>query len=242
MKRDNINISHSTLSLMVELAIFQVVTLFIGMTGLIYNRAMFFGKMGGMKLLIIFGVSMNLLLIGIIMLAMFKPQLLLRLADSLIDLLNRVGILKEKAKYINSIEKYVREFGECALLIKERPSIILKVGVTTIIQLVLKYSIPFWVYKGFGFTGISIINMILIQAILSIAVSSLPLPGAVGASERSFLILYKTVFPQTIINSAALISRGVGFYAIVMLSGVVAIIGSMTVNKIKRVKVRKLAY
>ena len=59
------------------------------------------------------------------------------------------------------------------------------------------------------------------QAVLFISVSALPLPGAVGVSESGFMIIYKTLFPANILSSAMLISRGISFYLLILVSGLI---------------------
>lgn len=81
------------------------------------------------------------------------------------------------------------------------------------------YSVVFWVYKSFGLSEFSFFSIISLQSILSIAVLSLPLPGAVGVSEGSFMILFKTLFPVSILTSAMILNRGISFYIFLIISG-----------------------
>ena len=66
-----------------------------------------------------------------------------------------------------------------------------------------------------------------LQAVLHISVSSLPLPGAVGASEGAFLLLFRSVFPAAALHDAMLLSRGVSFYLFVALSGLYIAVWSL---------------
>ena len=47
------------------------------------------------------------------------------------------------------------------------------------------------------------------------------LTGVVGVSEGGFIALFKNIYPQTMINGAMLLSRGVNFYLFVIVSGFV---------------------
>lgn len=56
---------------------------------------------------------------------------------------------------------------------------------------------------------------------LHITVAALPLPGAVGVSESAFLVLYQMLYSKGMIGSALLMSRGISFYLLLILCGVV---------------------
>jgi len=70
-----------------------------------------------------------------------------------------------------------------------------------------------------GLSGYSVLDMIALQAVLVVAVSSLPLPGAVGASESVFLQLSVGIFTAALAPAGVLLSRGISFYAMLLLSG-----------------------
>ena len=81
------------------------------------------------------------------------------------------------------------------------------------------YSVPFLVYKGFGLGDFNVLEVIALQAVLYVAVSALPLPGALGVSESAFMILFRTMFPAGILSSAMVLSRGISFYLFVLVTG-----------------------
>ena len=62
---------------------------------------------------------------------------------------------------------------------------------------------------------------IALQALLFVSVSAIPTPGAVGVSEGGFLVLQRVLFPDKVIGSAMLLSRGISFYIPLAVSGTV---------------------
>ena len=73
------------------------------------------------------------------------------------------------------------------------------------------------------------------EAVLYISVASLPLPGAMGASEGGFMIMFKILFPATILSSAMLLSRGISFYLSLILSAIFIMIYTIIIN-IKKIR------
>ena len=71
-------------------------------------------------------------------------------------------------------------------LLKRNKKILFKIILTTIVQIVLYHSIPYIIYLSFGLNEANFLQFLSLQAVLYISVSSIPLPGAVGASEIRF--------------------------------------------------------
>lgn len=233
MKKDKISISHSTLALLVELVVFQFITLIIGLIGIALYGSELVMRHKSFYLLAILGVLLNITIICILLLAMFKSKILISISDFILRILVKFKMVKDENKLIDARDNYIKEFSECAILIRKYPLAIVSIVVVTTIQLVVKYTVPFWVYKGFGFHGYTIVQFILMQGILSLTVSSLPLPGAVGVSEGGFTLLFASLFPKRLINTAALVSRGLSFYLLVVTSGIIALSSLFLANRNK---------
>ncbi len=52
----------------------------------------------------------------------------------------------------------------------------------------------------------------LLQAVISVSVDMLPLPGGMGISETLFLKIFRPVFGSTLLLPAMVLSRGLGYY------------------------------
>lgn len=81
------------------------------------------------------------------------------------------------------------------------------------------YSIPYIAYRGFGFDHLSLFSVLFMQAVLYLSVSIVPLPGAAGVSEGSFVLLFRQLFPANAVAPTMLFSRGISFYFLLILSG-----------------------
>ena len=87
------------------------------------------------------------------------------------------------------------------------------------------------VYRSFGLNEQSLLTMILLQAAISVSVDMLPLPGGMGISERLFLQIFAPLFGSTALTlSGMLLSRGISYYMLVILSGIITIITHLTVK------------
>ena len=67
-------------------------------------------------------------------------------------------------------------------------------------------------------------EFLAVQAILSLAVTAVPLPGSVGASEGSFMLLYSGMVAADNVFPMMMLSRGISFYGFLAISGAVTLI------------------
>ena len=140
----------------------------------------------------------------------------------------KADVLKEK------VDSVIDDYKECAMYIVKNKGIMVKTFITKCIQIFALHSIPYWIYRSFGFNEYSIFVFIGVQAVLFISVSALPLPGSVGVSESGFLTLFKLLFPVTVLNEAMLLSRGVSFYLFVFLCGMFILVKYASDTRAKR--------
>ncbi len=232
MNKDKVSISHSALALLIQLLSFQFMTLVLALIGFAFNYDILLHNIGNIKYLMFLGITINIVIQGFLIIMIFSKKLALKLINWICNLLTKLHIKSAsniKQKALNSLEEY----HDCAIYLKGNKLMIIKIFLTTLIQLSLYHSIPFFVYKAFNLNEYSIFTFILLQAVLYISVASLPLPGAMGASEGSFMIIFKLLFPASLLGSAMILSRGISFYLFVFLSAIL-IFGFIIFDKVKK--------
>ena len=89
----------------------------------------------------------------------------------------------------------------------------------TFLQLTALYAVPYVVYLGFGLRAHSLFQLLGAQALVSMAVGSLPLPGAVGVAEGCALKTFTLFFGPALAAPAVVVARGISFYSFLLLSG-----------------------
>ena len=222
MKKDNVDISHSSLVLLVELASFQFVTIVIALLAFIGNYKFIITLNPAIKVLIWVGIISNTIVFLFIVLAIFSKKFISKTIELIFKLVSRVKFINLN-KLIKNIDEEINQYQEGAKFIKENKMVIVKVILTTFAQICFNYSFTFFVYKAFNLSTYSFLTVFSLQSILFISVSAIPLPGSVGSSESSFLTLFKTLFPVSTLSSAMLLSRGISFYLFVIISGIVVL-------------------
>lgn len=218
MHRDKIDVSHSALALMFELLSFVSVTVGMALVGFIYQRETITESMGNLKYLLLIGVALNVIVLLLLNMAIFSKKAITRLASTVVRLIRTFN--KEKAEMLSiKLTDQIEEYRNSAQYFKQNKSIFAKTLMTTLIQMTVMYSIPYLIYLSFGLSQFGFAEAIAMQSVLYVAVSALPLPGALGVSESGFMILFRTMFPVNLLGSAMVLSRGISFYLFVLIGG-----------------------
>lgn len=182
MKKDKLPIGHSALALLTEFSSFQFVTVMMALIGFITNYNFIQNSVGNIKYLLLIGVSINVAILVIILLTIFSNKIihiLLNVTCKVLEKLHYKKVISFKEKCLEQIQEYKAG----SRLLRENKKVLAKIILTTIIQIVLYHSIPYAIYLAFGLNEASFLQFLSLQSVLYISVSSIPLPGAVGASE-----------------------------------------------------------
>lgn len=219
MKKDGLQVGQSALAILTEFSSFQFVTVIMALIGFITNYKFIEDSIGNIKYFLLIGVIINTAILMGIMLTVFSKKLIIRLVEIVCKVLCKIHYKKVEEFRMKCFEQ-IKEYKTGARLLIEHPKVLLKIVLTTMIQVILYHSIPYVIYLAFGLYGANFFRFLAVQSVLYISVSSIPLPGAVGVSEGGFMAIYKLLFPLELLSSAMILSRGISFYLFVIVSGI----------------------
>lgn len=223
MRKDGIPTAHGTLNMMLLAVCYQVAILLYGVVTLIVSPDLLETMGGGLGLLLLYGGGVMIALTAGMLCLMFLPNAARKLSGGVLALLVRIRIIKDRAAAQEKLDGQMAEYRRGADCLKKNPALALALLATTVVQLTALFAVPFVVYKGFGLSGHGAWEIIGMQALITLATSSLPLPGAVGASEGAFVRGFQTIFGAAMVTPAVLVSRGISFYAFLLISALVTL-------------------
>lgn len=223
MSRDRIPAAHGALNMMLIAVCYQAVVIAYALAAALTHFDLVQNLGGGLGLLLLYGVVVNGGLTAGMLSLMFLPNAARRLTGGLLKLLVKARIIRNEDKARQRLEKQMEEYHKGAECVKQNPGMMLGLVLITVVQLTALFSVPVAVYYAFGLSGSSPVEIIATQAMVTLAVANLPLPGAVGASEGGFVTAMALFFGSGLVTPAVLVSRGISFYAFLVLSAVVAL-------------------
>lgn len=223
MARDRLSASRTTLVLFMTNITFQLAMVLVSLVAFILRVGDIMQDNGTLIIFFILGLSINFFAFLILVGVLFWESFMNKMVMGIINLLSKLHIIKHTDQTLGKVHKYMSNFKAGVELIKTHKLKFLAILGLTVVQLLLYDVVPFFVYKAFGLTGYSWLDILAVNAVLYVSVSFIPLPGAVGVSESGFSLLYRTMFGATLIVPAMLLSRFINFYTILILTGVVSV-------------------
>ena len=230
MTKDGISAGHGTLALLVQLCGVQISMMTLGIIGMFFNAHLLSGPL---LTLVIIGLLVNGVALLVMLIATFSPKLTRKIVNGVIRFLKKVGF-----KHIDSkrkeIDKNLDQYAKGSAYVKKHKKEFWLCILRTFIQFSLYFSVPYFIYKAFGLSGYSFFQIFAMESLIFMATSALPIPGAIGASEATFLDLFGPVFGAELLRSATLLNRGVTFYGLVFFSMVVVFINNLFASRKER--------
>lgn len=211
-KKEDISIGNGTAVLVAKFLLFQIsVTLYsLGLWVVRFNYLDH--KLSMAKSFVFTGLVLNSIGLTLIVLLAFKPNQLEKLIKKILLLLEKIKIIKNSQNKIDKADKIISDYEKGIHYLKEDFWYTFKMFLYSFVQLTVFFSITFFIYKSLGLSGTSILDIITLQALLYMAVSFIPIPGTIGASEIGFSMIFISAFSTKFVPVALILWRGISYY------------------------------
>lgn len=236
MSKDGIPVAHGALNMMLIASCYQVAALIWGLGAWLCFPSIREVANDELGILLLYGAVMMILLTLGMMTFMFLPGPARKICKAVLKLGSKLRIVRNREAAEARLETLLQEYGSGADCVKRNPGLTLRVLLLCLVQQGLLFSVPWTVYLAFGLKGTSWIQMAALQALLTLAVCNLPLPGAVGPAEGGFVKAFGVVFGEALVTPAMLVSRGISFYAFLLISFGVSIAVHLRIRREGRAK------
>ena len=104
--------------------------------------------------------------------------------------------------------------------------------VTFMMILVFAPGLAKWImeYRALGLHEYGILTVTILQAVISVSVDMLPLPGGMGISETLYMVMFVPVFGPLLLPSM-LLSRGISYYGQMLISALMTCVAHLTIGR-----------
>lgn len=160
----------------------------------------------------ILGFVLNILAIVVVIIAGIKKSVITFFTTPIIKLLGKIHIFKNPDQTIDKLDKSIDNFRKQFLYMNSEKKMVIEMFIVAVIQSFAYYSITYMVYRAFGNSGITIFQIIPLQAFLLLIMTFVPTPGSELGAEGGFYLLFQSVFKQGTINMSILFWRLYTFY------------------------------
>lgn len=212
MIEDGIPAGSSGSILMVKFIIHEVILTLFSLLVLIFKFSYFNSRIPHFLYFCIFGFLLNTSIIFFALFFLSSNKLSRKFLDVILKLLNKIRIVKDVEEVHKRFEKELISFHENSVFIAKHMGMCILASVLTFIQWTAYYSIPYFIYRSFGFNETDIITMVAAHVFLTMFMSCIPLPGAEGGAEGGFYLIFGLFFKSDTILSAIFIWRIIIYY------------------------------
>lgn len=219
MKKEKIPIPVSTVILMIVTITYKLVLVVVGLGILFFGRGFQTQYLTGILPVFYLGIALNVFCVTFMIILVFHPSLAKRMMVRGLKLLEHLHFMKRKEARLERLEASMDMYNETAAFMRKHKILIANVFLITFGQRVALFAVTWFVCLAFSVSGQSAVTVILLQAVISVSVDMLPLPGGMGISETLFLAIFPPVFGELLLP-AMVLSRGLGYYSELLISAV----------------------
>ena len=230
MKKEKISIPVSTVILMIVTITYKLVLVVIGIGIAIFGRGFLHKYLEGILPVFYLGLALNIFCVTFMTILVFHPLLAKAIMVKGMKLLERLHLVKKKDGRLKKLEDSMDTYRNTAAYLKNNPFVIVKVIGITFIQRMALFAVTWFVYQAFGLHGTGFWEILFLQAVISVSVDMLPLPGGMGISETLFLNIFVPVFGSLLLPGMVL-SRGLGYYGELFISAFFTVIAQLTIGQ-----------
>lgn len=172
---------------------------------------------------LVFGIGLffNSFVVIVLWIMVEFPKLYHKLSFWAIHLLHKMKFIKNKEKILKDWNDTLEHFNEAIENVKENKSIFWKILGLNILKNILYFSTPFFIAAilGIPVNYRDFFPMVALGCFVSTSNTFVPLPGASGATEGLFVVVFSTVIGKGGAASTMILWRLANFYMPVLIGG-----------------------
>lgn len=180
---------------------------------------------------VIIGFLVNGATVAIVLLLAINQNIVRALIVIIIRLGHKLHLCKDVAAASSKTDAAMLDYHNSVDMLVHHPFGMLRLLLLSFIQILGHVSVIYCIYRALGLEGTSYGQIITLQLLLSVGASFTPLPGASGAQEGGFYLLFLGVFTgEGVVLGALLLWRFFTYY-ITLLFGMGTVIFDSTRRK-----------
>ena len=225
-KKQKVAVSDAASILWMDFIIYQgtmVLTVFLL---LLFNLSTFYNHHKELFGLVILGFIVNsIIIVGFWVITRFS-KVYTWISTKGIELGHKLKLIKDKEKTLNNLNEGIKRFESETVKFKQHKKLIIKIILINIVRLVVYYSFPFICALALRIpiSINSLLEVMTLTACVSMINTFVPIPGASGGTEVTFVLMFATIIGSANATSMMLVWRFFSYYFIMIIGAIVFIL------------------
>lgn len=218
MKKEDIPVPIATVILLVVTITYKLVLVVVGIGMWLFAGDFLAEYVAEARWIFYLGILLNVGCVAFMCVVVFHPSFAKKTLILGAKLLERMHILKQREERLDKLERSMNHYHEAAEFMRSHWGMIARVFAITVVQRFAMFAVTYFVYRAFSLSSMNFFEVMFLQAVISVSVDMLPLPGGMGISEGLFMIIFRNVFGEALLVPGLVLSRGLGYYSELFLS------------------------
>lgn len=235
MKKDQLPVHLSTLVLLIVTITYKLVLVILGLLVLLLKPEPEMTLLAPIMPWLWLGIALNVLCVGAMLALVFCPSLAKGLVMAVFRFVKGLALPKGAAvsKRLDALEdkldRSMEGYKKAALYFQGHKRVILNVLLMTFVQRGCLFFITYLVLVSFDVRHVGMVEAVTLQAMISVAVDMLPLPGGMGISEHLFQAVFLPVCGAALTAPVLIVSRGISFYTQLLISAAFTVVAYLRI-------------
>lgn len=225
MLRDGIPTAVTTMCLLVNVLLYTVSILVIGVFCFLLCPHLFVSFRPMSRVLILVGCLIQSLFVVGLLLLILRERIILRVASFFLNLAHKLHLVKQVEAKQQALRQMAQEYRDCIHAFRGGAYVICKAFLLNLLQRFCNMGVTLCVFLAVGGELGKSLEVMVAQGFVILGSNAVPIPGAVGIADFLFLDGFRQLIPDT--ACVEFLSRGISFYVCLIVSGAMVLLATV---------------
>lgn len=232
MHKDGISAVAVTVSLILNLTMYTLAIIALGLLSLICFPQIFIEFEFPCKIMILIGILAMILLTVFFIILLKRQSLVLSLGNLIVTIIRKLHFKKSADRFKQHLDTMIENYNECVVTLAGRKQLLVKTFFLNLLQRMSQILVTVFCYYAMHGKILDGLTIFAIQTYVVMGSNFIPVPGAVGISEFLMYFGYTMLLSDEAAYSLAILGRGISFYTCSFIS-IITVISGYIILKLK---------
>ena len=230
MHKDGISGVAVTVSLILNLTMYTLAIITLGLFSLIFFPQVFMSFELPCKIMILIGIVMMFLLTIFFIILLKRQSILVKMGNIIISIMKKLHFKSTADKFKARLDTTIENYNECVVTLAGKKKLLVKTFLLNLMQRALQILVTVFCFYALHGNISDGLLVFAIQTYVVMGSNFIPIPGAVGISEFLMYFGYTMLLGEESAYSLAILGRGISYYTCSIISFFTVILGYIIIR------------